>query len=154
MPAAQRACLELAHVCLQRPYKRALVSYEQVTGFEWKHLAGWPARRGAADPEAVRKPAYPAHNSGNRTLKWSKKDGHKKDVYFFCDSNQNQRVVADKRRKYDEPVCGLVDTLPDWATFSGLRAGARRRLGTFLVAGSNPQEVIGCLLGLAGGGNN
>lgn len=43
LSAAQLACLELAHVCLQQPYRRALVSCEQVTGFEWG-VPGWLAQ--------------------------------------------------------------------------------------------------------------
>lgn len=35
LTAAQVACLELARACSQHPYRRVLVSYEQVTGFDW-----------------------------------------------------------------------------------------------------------------------
>lgn len=43
LAAAQLACLELAQVCLRRPYRRALLSYEQVTGLEW-NVPAWLAR--------------------------------------------------------------------------------------------------------------
>lgn len=43
LAAARLACLKLARVCLQQPYRRALVSYEQVTGFAWD-VPGWLAQ--------------------------------------------------------------------------------------------------------------
>ena len=35
-------------------------------------------------------------------MRWSRQSGQKQDVYYFCYGNQNQRGIADKRRKYDQ----------------------------------------------------